>query len=131
MASAKNYRTNLRKKLIEKFGGKCTLCGSIEDLQFDHVDPSTKSIEISNAVANKSESVVWKEAKKCQLLCGSCHQEKSLDESGRAYHGSLGMYSHSKCRCNKCKEAWNIHSREYRRARRKKAAEAETVQASA
>jgi len=31
-------------------------------------------------------------------------------------HGTLTRYSHHKCRCEPCKNAWNEHSRVYRRA---------------
>lgn len=32
---------------IEKLGGKCVDCSSVEELEFDHVDRSTKVFNIS------------------------------------------------------------------------------------
>jgi 5-methylcytosine-specific restriction endonuclease McrA len=31
-----------RAAAIEKLGGKCSYCGSIEGLEFDHIDPDDK-----------------------------------------------------------------------------------------
>lgn len=37
-------------------------------------------------------------------------------------HGTTGGYGNHKCRCDRCREAWNSHMREYK-ARRKREAE--------
>lgn len=61
---------------IEVLGGKCSSCGTEENLNFDHIDRMTKSFPIS-----KLWSVSWKrykaELEKCQLLCEPCHKEKT------------------------------------------------------
>lgn len=36
-----------RAEAIRKLGGKCVKCGSEENLEIDHIDPTTKSFEIS------------------------------------------------------------------------------------
>lgn len=66
----------LREILLEKLGGKCVECGSTKALEFDHIDPKTKSFNIS-AGYNKPKEVLEKELSKCQLLCNKCHIEKS------------------------------------------------------
>ena len=104
-----------RLEYLEELGGKCVQCGSTKQLEFDHIDPSDKEFTIGSNLTYPREKV-REELKKCQLLCRGCHIEKHKSE-----HGSLGMYSHYKCRCDLCKEAWNKRSREYRRERRKKA----------
>ena len=58
-------------------GGKCCGCGTTEDLQFDHLDRTTKSFNIGSNLAAKIEKLE-EEAKKCQLLCRSCHELKTL-----------------------------------------------------
>ena len=63
---------------IAHLGGACVLCGSTEDLHFDHIDPTTKSFNISSS--NISNSKFWAELKKCQLLCSPHHKEKTLKE---------------------------------------------------
>ena len=66
----------LREILLEKLGGKCVQCGSTKSLEFDHIDPKTKSFNIS-AGYNKPKEILEKELSKCQLLCNKCHIEKS------------------------------------------------------
>ena len=66
----------VREILIEKLGGKCVECGCTETLEFDHIDPSTKSFNIA-AGYSKPKEVLLEEVAKCQLLCNKCHIEKS------------------------------------------------------
>lgn len=65
-----------RRTAVEKLGGKCVHCGSVENLEFDHVDPSTKKFTIGIG-SSFSEVRFWAEVDKCQLLCGDCHKLKS------------------------------------------------------
>jgi len=65
-----------RQILTEKMGGKCVKCGCTEALEFDHIDPTTKSFNIS-AGYHKPKEVLEEELAKCQLLCVSCHREKT------------------------------------------------------
>ena len=65
-----------REILLEKLGGKCVECGSTEALEFDHIDPSTKSFNIS-AGYHKPKEVLENELSKCQILCNKCHIQKS------------------------------------------------------
>jgi hypothetical protein len=102
-------------------GNKCALCGSTKDLEFDHIDRSTKSFTISTWIARKRWSAILQELAKCQLLCRDCHERKSLDEQGGpAKHGSLTTYSHHHCRCVPCKKAWNEATLRYKAAARNK-----------
>jgi hypothetical protein len=66
----------VREILIEKLGGRCVECGCTQSLEFDHIDPSTKSFNIA-AGYTKPKEVLLKEVAKCQLLCNKCHIEKS------------------------------------------------------
>ena len=66
----------LREILIEKMGGKCVECGCTEALEFDHIDPATKSFNIA-AGYTKPKEVLLAEVAKCQLLCNKCHIQKS------------------------------------------------------
>ena len=34
--------------IVQRLGGKCARCGSIENLQVDHVDPRTKKFEVKS-----------------------------------------------------------------------------------
>lgn len=67
-----------RSDAIELLGGVCVKCGSIDNLEFDHIDSTKKSFSITkNHSMNKKQ---WdEELKKCQLLCSDCHSEKTKE----------------------------------------------------
>lgn len=107
------YRCRL-DRCIEILGGKCVECGSIERLQIDHVDPSTKSFTLSRGM-NRPWPEILTELTKCQLLCFDHHKSKSLREStGPRNHGTWAAYTRGKCRCQICLDFFN----QYRRDRR-------------
>ena len=103
-----------RDAAIKELGGKCKVCGSPENLDFDHRDPSTKLYTLGNLLAGGSEALVQAELKKCQLLCEKCHDSKTLtdlgQESAKITHGTLS--SHRYCKCRLCKDVWNAYHRE-------------------
>lgn len=103
-------------------GGECCRCGSTERMEFDHVDPATKTANIGDVLGRWSIAHLLEELDKCQLLCRPCHEEKSLTEQGGpAEHGTLARYTHHKCRCVLCVEANRAYTREaMRRYRAKK-----------
>lgn len=110
--SLSSYHTR-RAIFIERLGGRCVSCGSIEGLEFDHVDPETKDFNVSKRLTQKMEKIL-PEIDKCQLLCGSCHAEKTRDQEGRAEHGGKTMYSRG-CRCEACVTEHRNYYREYTR----------------
>lgn len=67
-----------RKAYIEKLGGKCVSCGSVDELQFDHINPEDKSFSVGMLLSH-SKSTVDNEIEKCQLLCKSCHTKKTKE----------------------------------------------------
>lgn len=77
---------------VQLFGGCCSKCSSKRGLQFDHVDPNTK---LAHSIFSWSHDRIRKELKKCQLLCVSCHREKTVSElkalfaSNSRYTGAL------------------------------------------
>lgn len=97
-----------RKKFLMLLGGRCAVCGSQKNLQFDHLDPKKKKFHIARMI-NAPEDVVQKEVEKCQLLCEDCHRLKTKEKWEYALpespHGSLWRYKKYKCRCDKCKAA--------------------------
>lgn len=108
------------QKLLESH---CNKCGSTEDLQFDHIDPKTKSFTISKLM-NYSKEKVLEELRKCQLLCKSCHLHKSQEEGslskkphnkGKWKHGTTTSYMAKGCRCKVCKDFYSEYKRNRRR----------------
>jgi 5-methylcytosine-specific restriction endonuclease McrA len=105
-----------REKAIEKLGGKCSKCRSTDGLQFDHVDRTTKKFTIGT-LSSINEQDFWKEVDKCQLLCDTCHQAKTLVDLGRVSakgtHGTLSSYRY--CKCDECKAVKAAYMKSYKR----------------
>lgn len=121
----KNRYRERKVRYLNQLGGECNNCGSIEELEFDHVDPEIKSFTITHRISRYSEEVLQKELAKCQLLCTECHLEKTAEESrGRtpwnkgasgSNHGTYSMaYPIDKCDCKLC-ESYREKRRSSRR----------------
>ena len=108
---AKYHR--VRQEWIEKLGGKCVDCGTTEDLQFDHVDASTKEISISTVLTYAAPKVEAEMAK-CELRCSSCHREKTAacGDDNSVPHGG-GKAGKRRCKCDPCREKKREYMREY------------------
>lgn len=80
MLDRKQYQRDYNRKWVAArraafFSGKsCAQCGSTQNLELDHVDPSTK---IHHAIWTWRESRRLAEASKCQALCHDCHLAKT------------------------------------------------------
>jgi hypothetical protein len=121
----KDYYRNHRQKLIDYLGGKCVRCGSTENLEFDHIDPSQKSFGISKS--HLPFEKLKDELDKCQLLCKSCHKKKSNQELSIKFtktgdqitHGIVATWMRRKCKCVICEAAkrkWNDERNSKRRS---------------
>ena len=86
------------------FGGRCARCEATEDLEFDHIDPSTKVFSVC-AGLDKAWNVLVAEAAKCQLLCKACHVAKGAEDRPVLTHGTYYVYWYWNCRCDLCKAA--------------------------
>jgi len=72
----------LRDSLVEYAGGKCAICKkkySTCVYDFHHIDPETKSYNISTMIGSfgsaEKEEDLHNEVDKCLLLCSNCHRE--------------------------------------------------------
>jgi DNA-binding transcriptional ArsR family regulator len=77
-ASVSAWRRRVKRRLIERAGGCCVLCGYDRHpatLHFHHVDPAAKSFILSRHGVTRSFREAAAEADKCVLLCGNCHAE--------------------------------------------------------
>lgn len=93
------YRTR-RNAAIEILGGKCVICGSIENLEIDHIDPSTKTMSVSK-MWSCSQEKYDAEIQLCQLLCNEHHKAKTSQEL-RVPHGG-GVSGKRNCPCELCR----------------------------
>jgi 5-methylcytosine-specific restriction endonuclease McrA len=90
--------TRLRRDWLF-LNGPCRHCGSWDDLEVDHIDPTEKEIE-SNTLWRGAAARRAAELAKCQVLCKICHRMKHASP-----HGSLGRYKRLGCRCDLCRGA--------------------------
>lgn len=60
----------------------CVDCGErdVRVLQFDHVDPATKSHDVSWMMRRTAWSRVLDEIAKCEVRCANCHRRKTARE---------------------------------------------------
>jgi hypothetical protein len=110
------YHARMRE-FIEQLGGKCVQCGSVDELEIDHIDPATKEFTIASRWGLPDEAM-QKELSKCQLLCYDCHKEKSASARRVDVHGTWGMYRRRGCRCDECRTFVNKYMREWKRNKR-------------
>lgn len=89
---SKNYYHKRRNELIQKLGGKCVVCGSTENLEFDHIDATTKEYNISEKLLSYSINSLLPELEKCQLLCHKCHSRKSKIDISSKNSGSNNYF---------------------------------------
>jgi hypothetical protein len=71
-------RRRVKQRLVAAAGGRCALCGydrSPAALQFHHVTPADKAFSIAERGVTRSIDRALAEARKCVLLCATCHAE--------------------------------------------------------
>lgn len=109
----RGYRERRRAEAKQSLGGVCNNCGGTDNLEFDHVDRTTKVDGIANLITH-AKTTLNTELEKCQLLCATCHYEKSLAAGDLvvAQHGSTTLYGKG-CRCDPCVVAQRTYRRSY------------------
>jgi 5-methylcytosine-specific restriction endonuclease McrA len=90
-------------------GKSCVECGSVENLEVDHIDPSLK---VSHNVWSWAPKRRNEELEKCQVLCNTCHKAKTREMLYKG-HGCEQRYREG-CRCLPCKAAHSERARVYR-----------------
>lgn len=107
-----------RSMCIAFLGGACVRCGSQNGLEFDHIDRSTKSINVAKLILAK-DSKLFMELSKCQLLCDKCHLDKTVAEVS-VPHGGGAKGKHN-CKCDLCRAANAQYAKRYKERRRNQA----------
>jgi len=103
-----------RSETIEYLGGKCAKCGSTEKLEFDHINPEDKLLDLAHSWGMANKALLQAEIDKCQLLCHECHKKKTNQENSLRFkkdrslcHGTTSQYTRYKCRCELCRKAYS------------------------
>lgn len=116
------YHEVRRQKIFDYLGGACIVCGSREDLEVDHIDPSEKSFEISRNLTFNAK--LRAELDKCQLLCSDHHIAKTTADRAPFTHGTIYGFMKQKCKCHLCdtkRQDWHAARNESRRGESKSA----------
>lgn len=95
-----------RRRAEHMNGQACVDCGSVQNLEIDHVDASSK---VEHRIWSWSEERRSAELSKCVVRCHACHMIKTLTYDARQpTHGTTSMYNRRGCRCEDCREAKKI-----------------------
>lgn len=93
-----------RNQFVDLLGGKCTCCGSTEQLEIDHIDSSQKELTVTTMCYSSMKRALA-ELAKCQLLCKSCHQKKTNNvDRGLDFFGKDGKVQFECAGCGIVKE---------------------------
>jgi hypothetical protein len=91
---------------------KCVECGTTQELELHHIDPSTK---ISHCVWSWAQERREAELAKCEVRCVDHHMDRTRRQlSIPLVHGTASGYS-KWCRCKPCTDAHAAERAEYRR----------------
>jgi len=121
-AYQRDYKRHRYAAIVEEMktilGGRCCRCGSRDDLEFDHIDRNTKTVEITK-ITTYSREVILMELAKCQLLCAECHKVKTSEahDNHQVEHGG-GVSGKKNCPCDACRARKREYMREYQQRRR-------------
>lgn len=77
---------NKRRSAWITENGPCKICGSLNQLEVDHIDPATKEYAPRLLWSRKKETRDY-ELKKCQVLCKKCHKEKTKKDVSKIFTG--------------------------------------------
>lgn len=140
--SSKENNSECKRKLLKgrkdawfSKNGPCQHCGTWDNLQVDHIDPSQKAFSINWGIRI---DVLEIELAKCQALCKPCHIKRSAEQKrkrieelkgrhpvsaairdggvpGIFKHGTRNGYVYHRCRCEGCRKAMNDYATERRK----------------
>jgi hypothetical protein len=102
---AKYKREWVAARRAEWMAGKsCVECGTTEELEVDHIDPTQK---VAHRIWSWAIPRRNAELAKCQVLCKAHHLEKTKAQRPKPEHGTVSRYSSKvhKCRCDLCRRA--------------------------
>jgi len=84
------YKKEVYSFLMEEAKDGCVTCGEkdFRCLQFNHIDRSTKTNNISNMIRYSRPLLeIKQEIKKCEILCANCHAKVTADQF--SWHSAL------------------------------------------
>lgn len=89
-----------RAFFLEKLGGRCVDCGYSEKscaLDFDHIDPDTKTCDLSAIMGGLDRERIWAEVQKCEVRCARCHRIRTVEQGHNALWAKKRLTSSPAC----------------------------------
>lgn len=100
----RKWMAKRRGEWIQK-NGPCVDCASWEDLEIDHIDPSSKDARLKGEHRRGTSSVFsWSserrevELAKCIVRCCECHKNKSRSEAMRGEENGMSLLTEERVR---------------------------------
>lgn len=106
MEKASSTKTRKRRKelFVERFGGKCEICGydkCINSLTFHHLNPANKEFAPSKVLYERSLETAETELKKCIMVCANCHGELHAEAYDANLNRKIKPWIDKQCKhCN-------------------------------
>ena len=95
MRDRKEYMRAYQREWIKKRrnawiseNGPCAKCGSIEQLEVDHIDYSQKKLH-PRELWTRQTQIRTAELAKCQVLCRKCHRQKTKADLSKMNQGLM------------------------------------------
>jgi hypothetical protein len=104
-----------RQMALDFLDNRCAVCGTANELEIDHIDRATKSIDIAKVILSTDEKL-FAELVKCQALCKPHHLAKTREETGVPHGG--GVRGKRDCKCEPCRILARKYVRELKAAQR-------------
>lgn len=87
-AEAQRESRQKRKNVVIeiKESTPCADCGNYYPhyvMDFDHRDPSIKTMNVSRMVSLRGVETILEEIAKCDLVCANCHRERTFGVGGK------------------------------------------------
>ena len=115
-------RAKRRLALLEYLGGQCKVCGTTENLEFNHRVRTEKSFTLSGRGLDTSWERLIEEADKCDVLCSEHHLEYTRTQYAKGeivpwnkgthipyVCGTARSYHATGCRCTDCRYAKKLY----------------------
>lgn len=119
----KDKYNDTREFAKQLLGGKCSVCGTEQELWFEY--KGTKKViqpQRLSGLLSCSVNRMMKEVMDYRLLCKKHWWENRRKNMGVKKHGTVSMYTtkSSRCRCTKCRAAWNSYQHKWQTRQRKR-----------
>ena len=81
------YKLSRRKYWVAKYKeacgcSECGYSGHHSALDFDHIDPTSKTVDVARLLSKGSPiKVIIAEVRKCRLLCAICHRIHTFNQA--------------------------------------------------